>query len=594
MDDRPPAQSDAEPGAKAPGGGGPGVEVSGEPAQNAETRLITRLVERDALRQPDLARARRVAEASAEALPAVLIRLGVISERDMAETMSEVTGLPLVHSKDFPPEPIINGEVSPRFLKESQAIPLAEEEGGVIVAMANPFDTYVTNALSLACARPIIPRVGLPTEIQDAIERQYGAGRSQMGQIVEGGEELDEVREEDIEHLKDQASEAPVVRIVNLVLQRAAEARASDVHIEPFENSLKVRLRIDGVLREIEGPPSRYSAAVISRVKLMAKLNIAERRLPQDGRIKLRVQGRDLELRVSTVPTLYGESVVMRLLDKESVVLDFDALGFETDTLERFNSILHMPHGIILVTGPTGSGKTTTLYTALDKINSSERKIITIEDPVEYQLEGVNQIQVKPQIGLTFASGLRSIVRQDPDVIMVGEMRDLETARIAVQSALTGHMVLSTLHTNDAAGGVTRLLDMGVEDYLLTSTVNGIVAQRLVRRLCTHCREPYEALPEMIQELGLERFSDARPIMLYRPTGCEECSNTGYRGRMAILEILVMSEKLHRLVLRHADVSEIQRQAIEEGMRSMYEDGLRKAVAGHTTIEEVLRVTEAV
>ena len=348
---------------------------------------------------------------------------------------------------------------------------------------------------------------------------------------------------------------------------------------------------MDGVLREVESPPSRLSAAVISRIKIMAKLNIAERRLPQDGRIQLRAQGKEIDLRVSTVPTLWGESVVMRILDKASVVLDFSTLGFSPHTLKRFVDVLNMPHGIIVVTGPTGSGKTTTLYTALQTLNTPERKILTVEDPVEYQLEGINQIQVKPQINLTFANALRSIVRQDPDVIMIGEMRDLETAAIAVQSALTGHLVLSTLHTNDAAGGVTRLLDMGVDDYLLTSTINGILAQRLVRLLCVHCRQPYPALPELVEEMRLRRFSEASDILLYKAIGCEHCSGTGYRGRAAIMEFLTMTDPLRRMVLKHADATVLQAEAQHQGMETLYEDGLRKAVAGLTTIEEVLRVT---
>jgi general secretion pathway protein E len=382
-----------------------------------------------------------------------------------------------------------------------------------------------------------------------------------------------------------------VIRLVNLIIQRAVEGRASDIHIEPFEDQLKVRYRVDGVLQEVEAPPARSTAAVISRIKIMAKLNIAERRLPQDGRIPLRVQGKELDLRVSTVPTLYGESVVMRLLDKASVRFDFDALGFDGQPRDRFNEILDMPHGIILVTGPTGSGKSTTLYTALSKINTPERKIITVEDPVEYQLAGINQIQVKPQIGMTFAGALRAIVRQDPDVIMVGEMRDLETAHIAVQSALTGHLVLSTLHTNNAAGGVTRLLDMGVEDYLLTSTVNGIIGQRLVRRLCTHCREPYRPLPELVQELG-EPAVSAPEVRLFKSVGCDACSGTGFHGRLVIAEVMLMSDPLRQAVMRHATTGEIQRVGQSEGMLTMYQDGLRKAMAGLTTLEEVIRVTQ--
>ena len=550
------------------------------------------LVAHQKLADADLQRARRVQDGTGENLDSLLVKLGLVSERDLAEALSTQLKLPLVQPADYPDTPVTNGGVSARFLKESRAIPLFEDEQGLTVAMANPTDDYVLAALRLATGKAVWPRVAMPSEWEAAFERLYGSGRSAMGQIVDSIGLADNLTdEEQIQHLKDLASEAPVIRLVNLMTARAVESRASDIHIEPFENRLKIRYRVDGVLREVESPPSRLSAAVISRIKIMAKLNIAERRLPQDGRIQLRAQGKEIDLRVSTVPTLYGESVVMRILDKASVVLDFAKLGFSSRTLKRFLDVLHQPHGIILVTGPTGSGKTTTLYTALQTINTPERKILTVEDPVEYQLEGVNQIQVKAQINLTFANALRAIVRQDPDVIMIGEMRDVETAGIAVQSALTGHLVLSTLHTNDAAGSITRLLDMGVEDYLLTSTINGILAQRLVRLLCTQCRQPYPALPELADELRLHRFSDTRDITLYKSVGCEQCGGTGYRGRAAIMEFLVMSDPLRRMVLKHADAGELQAAAQKEGMDTMYEDGLRKAVAGLTTIEEVLRVT---
>jgi general secretion pathway protein E len=550
------------------------------------------LVAHQKLTDADLQRAKRVQEGAGEALDTLLLKLGLVSERDLAEALAAQLHLPLVRPADYPETPATNGALSPRFLKDARVIPLAEDEQGLTVAMANPTDDYVLTALRLATGKTILPQVGIPSELEVAFARLYGSGRSAMGQIVDSiGLADDLTDEEQIQHLKDLASEAPVIRLVNLMVARAVESRASDIHIEPFENRLKVRYRVDGVLREVESPPSRLSAAVISRIKIMAKLNIAERRLPQDGRIQLRAQGKEIDLRVSTVPTLWGESVVMRILDKASVVLDFETLGFSPRTLKRFLDVLTMPHGIIVVTGPTGSGKTTTLYTALQTLNTPERKILTVEDPVEYQLEGINQIQVKPQINLTFANALRSIVRQDPDVIMIGEMRDLETAAIAVQSALTGHLVLSTLHTNDAAGGVTRLLDMGVDDYLLTSTINGILAQRLVRLLCPHCRQPYQALPELVEEMRLHRFSDSGDILLYKAVGCEQCGGTGYRGRAAIMEFLTMTDPLRRLVLKHADASTLQAEAQQEGMETLYEDGLRKAVAGTTTLEEVLRVT---
>jgi general secretion pathway protein E len=493
-----------------------------------------------------------------------------------------------VDDSAFPSEPVAEGLFPLRFLKDARVLPLAENEERILVAVADAADPFVLSAVAMAAGKPVEAAVALPSEIDSALARLYEKP-AETGPEAEP--ELGDFDEEDIEHLKDLASEAPVIRMVNNLIQRAVESRASDIHIEPFADELKVRYRVDGILKEVDAPPVRSTAAVISRVKIMAKLNIAERRLPQDGRIPIRVQGKELDLRVSTVPTMFGESVVMRLLDKESVRFDFDALGFDGTPRERLLAILEQPYGILLVTGPTGSGKSTTLYTALSRLNTQERKIITVEDPVEYQLPGINQIQVKSAIGMTFAGALRAIVRQDPDIIMVGEMRDLETARIAVQSALTGHVVLSTLHTNDAASGVTRLLDMGVEDYLLTSTVNGILAQRLVRRLCPHCRESYQALPELAVRFA--RFErGANGFELYRASGCEHCNGTGYRGRLVISEVLLMTDPIRKLVLSHATASEIQRVAMEEGMVTMYQDGLRKALDGRTTVEEVLRVAE--
>jgi general secretion pathway protein E len=483
--------------------------------------------------------------------------------------------------------------LSSKFLRDAQAVPLREDDEELALAIADPTDSFVLSAVQMAAGKRVKAYIAAPNEIDAALERLYGGGRSSMGAIVDNISTRTDEDEElgDIAHLKDLASEAPVIRLVNLILTKALEQRASDIHIEPFENRLIVRYRIDGVLHEVESPPRRLSAAVISRVKIMASLDIAERRLPQDGRIKLRVQGKEIDLRVSTVPTMHGESVVMRILDKGGVPLDFAALGFEGQALERFLKVLDEPHGILLVTGPTGSGKTTTLYTALDRLNQPDVKIVTVEDPVEYQMAGINQIQVKPQIQLTFASALRSIVRQDPDIIMVGEIRDVETVRIAMQSALTGHMVLSTVHTNDAPSTINRLLDMGAEDYLLTSTVNGILAQRLVRTLCKHCREPHPALPEVIEQMNLRRYVPEGEITLYRPVGCPQCAGTGYWGRLCILEMMTMTDHLRSLIMRHATSGDLRAAAVMEGMETMFEDGLRKALAGSTTIEEVLRVT---
>ncbi|HXX86201.1 MAG TPA: type II secretion system ATPase GspE [Casimicrobiaceae bacterium] len=555
-------------------------------------RLGEILIERGRLDQAGLERALRLQQESGDKLGVLLVTLGVVAQRDVSEALAAQLGLPLVEATGYPELPVLEERVSARFLREARALPLAEDESELALAMADPTDSYTVNAFEMVTGRRVKPLVAIPTELEAALERLYGAGKSALGQIVGDVEQRDEIGfDADVQQLKDLASEAPVIRLVSLIITNALEMRASDIHIEPFENRLIVRYRIDGVLHEVECPPRRLSAAVISRVKIMANLDIAERRLPQDGRIRLRVQGKEIDLRVSTVPTMHGESVVMRILDKGGVALDFKRLGFEDDTLKTFLDVLFEPHGILLVTGPTGSGKTTTLYTALDRLNKPDVKILTVEDPVEYQMPGINQIQVKPQIDLTFANALRSIVRQDPDVIMIGEIRDLETAQIAVQSALTGHLVLSTVHTNDAPSTVNRLLDMGVEDYLLTSTVIGILAQRLVRTLCAKCREEYTALPELVNELGLRKFAGQGEIRLFHAKGCKECAQTGYFGRISIMEMLPMTDPLRALIMHHATSTELRAEAIKGGMVTMYEDGMRKSLAGVTTFEEVLRVT---
>ena len=565
-------------------------------AADGEDAVAEALIRRGKLDRPSLERARRLRRergGAAEHLHILLTQLGMVAEADVAAALAEVLALPLAGGADFPDEAVLPDLLSARFLKEAHVIPLGEDEGAIRLAMANPLDAFSRQAVEIAARRPVRPAVALPADIERAFERLYGSGGTAISQLVDGmGEAETGERDEDEERLKDQASEAPVIRLVNLLISRAVEARASDIHIEPYENTLRVRYRIDGVLHEVETPPVKLRSAIVSRVKIMAKLNIAERRLPQDGRVKLAVRGKEVDFRVSTLPTMHGESVVLRILDKGSAKFEFSVLGFEEDTLSTYLEVLERPNGILLVTGPTGSGKTTTLYTSLLRLNTTDKKILTVEDPIEYQLDGVNQIQVKPKIGLTFANVLRSILRQDPDIIMIGEIRDLETAQIAAQSALTGHLVLSTLHTNSAAGTVTRLLDMGLEDYLLASTVNGITAQRLVRRLCPHCRTAEPATHELIEELRLERFAArGRPILRYRPTGCELCNATGYHGRSAIAEMLVIDEDIRRMTLRKADARDIQRQAVEGGMRTLYDDGMRKALAGVTSIEEVLRVT---
>jgi general secretion pathway protein E len=457
--------------------------------------------------------------------------------------------------------------------------------------MADPFDDFTRRSIEVAVGRTVSIAVAVPIELEAALDRLYpeldGSGSDALlEEVVAGGEPS----EEDAERLKDLASEAPVIRLVNQLIARAVETRASDVHVEPFEDRLRIRYRYDGVLHEVEAPPAHLQAAVISRIKIMARLDIAERRLPQDGRIRLTVRGHDIDFRVSTVPSLYGESVVLRVLDRTAVEFDYSKLGLPKDVKQGLEHALDLPNGMVLVTGPTGSGKTTTLYTGLLRLNSVARKIITVEDPIEYQLPGINQIQVRAQIGLNFATLLRSILRQDPDVIMIGEIRDLETAQIAVQAALTGHLVLSTVHTNSAAATVTRMRDMGVEDYLLAATLKGVVAQRLVRRLCPACKTLDPAADALIDRFDLKRWGSAsRPLLLYRSAGCAECRGTGYRGRRAIAELLLPTPEINRLTVAGADQGTIERAAVADGLRPLFEAGLLAVIEGDTTIEEVVR-----
>ncbi|HEY1837705.1 MAG TPA: type II secretion system ATPase GspE [Rhizomicrobium sp.] len=553
--------------------------------------LADHLIKTGKVQPAALERAEHLAGESSEHLVSVLTRLGLISERDLAEALAQVLHLPIAAPGDYPAEPVLEDQLGKKFLRDARVLPLREADGSVVVAAANPLDTYATDAVRFAVGKPVLLNVALPADLEAAHERLYGDGRSGIHQISEQSQDhVDESLSDDVDRLKDIASEAPVIRLVNLLITQAVEARASDIHIEPMENEFRVRYRIDGVLRAVESPPQRLASAVISRVKIMAKLNIAERRLAQDGRIAMAVRGKDVDLRVATTPTIYGESVVIRILDRGQLDLDLVSLGFDDSVLGPFRDLLSRPHGILLVTGPTGSGKTTTLYSALLEINTVDRKILTVEDPVEYHLKGVNQVQVKPNIGLTFANALRSFLRHDPDILMIGEIRDLETAQIAVQAALTGHLILSTLHTNDAASAVTRLLDMGVEDYLLTSTVNGVAAQRLVRTLCKNCREAYTPICELIEKLHLDRYSDGKPITLYRAVGCEKCNHTGYRGRTSILEVLIMNDAIRQAVLKSADSGAIQKLALDSGMQTMAVHGLKKALAGVTTIDDVLRV----
>ncbi len=540
-------------------------------------RLGEILLEKRLIAPDDLDRALEIQRERGEKLGKILVDLGFVATRDMLGALSEQLEIPLVGIEGPPPALPETEGLAPRFLRQCRILPVALEDSTLTLAMADPLDFETISAVRGFSGLKVRPVLCAEQEILDAIDRYFGEPEKETAEHE--GLEADE----DLEHLRDMASEAPVIRLVNAMIAQAVEKRSSDIHIEPFEKEFRIRFRVDGVLYNQEPPPRELKAAIISRVKLMAKLNIAERRLPQDGRIKIKVMGREVDLRVSTLPTLYGESVVMRLLDRSAGdFYDLTRLGFDTGMLARMQHYTTLPHGILLVTGPTGSGKSTTLYSALKLINQPDKKIITIEDPVEYQMDGINQIHVNPQIGLTFASGLRHIVRQDPDVIMVGEIRDRETADIAIRAALTGHFVYSTLHTNDAPSAITRLTDMGVEDYLISSTVVAVLAQRLVRLICPQCKQP----------AGTRTTPEGKTVRCWRGAGCETCFGSGYSGRVGIFELMELHEELRELILAKADAARLTTAARRNGMRTLREDGWLKVADGTTTADEVLRVTQ--
>src|SRR6266545_4983065 len=555
------------------------------PARLGEILLEAGAVTADGLKA-GLARA----EESKQEIGGTLVAMKATSAEEVLRALAKQRHLQFVSAVEFPSIlPVMKG-LSPKYLREYAACPIFLSGSTLMVATAEPDNPLMVDELRQTLGLTIALCVAPRDAILEAIERTYGASTALQKIVDDIAVEPTAESDDNVSHLRNLASEAPVVRLVNLLIEGAVAADASDIHIEPFEDSLRVRYRIDGLLYDQEAPPRRLQAALTSRIKIMAEMNIAERRLPQDGRIRVTgADGRRVDIRVSTVPTIHGESIVMRLLERSSVFLPFDRLGFPPRTAEAFETLIHQPHGVLLVTGPTGSGKTTTLYAALDKINRADLKIITVEDPVEYQLKGVNQIPVRPKIGLSFASGLRHIVRQDPDVILVGEIRDLETAEIAIQAALTGHLVFSTLHTNDAPGAVTRLQDMGVEPYLIASVLSGVLAQRLVRRICQSCRTVDTPDPGDLLAIGI---TDTQGIDLFRGQGCEACRKTGYKGRVGIYELFLITEEIRSLVLRKASTGEIRHVAVEQGMVTLREDAWTKAQAGFTTVEEILRVTQ--
>jgi general secretion pathway protein E len=531
----------------------------------------------------------------------ILVGIKAISEEDVAKALGLQLDLPYL-ARIFLEE--VDAELIKRvpinFAKQARILPLSVDGDAVALAVADPLDTTVLDHARMLLGQNIQPRIALASTIVDAINSVYDRATNEAEQLVDELEatDLDSIAQE-IDEVKDildaEGDEAPIIRLVNSVLFRAAKERASDIHIEPMERELMVRFRIDGVLQEIIKPPKRYQSAIVSRVKVMGQLNIAEKRLPQDGRIRIKLAGRDIDIRLSTIPTTYGERIVMRLLDKNTTLLDLTELGMASHTLEAMEHVIRRPHGIVLVTGPTGSGKTTTLYGALSRINTPDLNILTVEDPVEYQLKGIGQMAISPKIGLTFAQGLRSFLRQDPDVIMVGEIRDKETAEIAIQASLTGHLVFSTVHTNDAASAVTRLVDMGVEPFLVASSLTAVLAQRLVRRVCPDCRVHYTPTDEELKEIGYtrallkERYGLEK---IYKAAGCPSCNQNGYRGRTGIYELLIVDETVRQLALKNVDSATIKKAAVANGMRTLLDDGARKIALGETTIAEVLSITQ--
>ncbi len=562
----------------------------------SEAALEHRLEEGGQIPKEVLVQARKVRAERGCSVAEALRAVGAVPEPELSRILAEASGLSWL--AEIRPSDVSESwirEVPIGFARRHRCLPVAEEDGRLVVALADPADLEALHDLRVLLDRPLKPVLVPPETVEQAINRVYEQGSDRAEEIIEeladGGldslaQELEEPRD-----LLDAADEAPVIRLVNGILSQAVKDRASDIHIEPYEREIQIRYRIDGVLYPVLTPPKTLHAPITSRIKVMAGLDIAEKRLPQDGRIRIKIAGKDIDIRVSVLPTAFGERVVLRLLDKSSVLLDLEDLGLEGERLELFKRLIRRPHGILLVTGPTGSGKTTTLYAALSRINSRDINIITVEDPIEYQLPGIGQIQVNPKIDLTFAAGLRSILRQDPDVIMVGEIRDAETAEIAIQASLTGHLVFSTLHTNDAAGAMTRLVEMGVEPFLVSSSILAVLAQRLVRVLCTACREPYEPPAEALAELGIRPEALAgRP--LYRPTGCPRCRHTGYRGRTGIYELLLVDDPVRELIMSGANSVTIKEAARRNGMVTLREDGAAKVLRGITSPEEVLRVTQ--
>jgi len=565
--------------------------------RNKKTKLLGEsLVDKKIITPDQLQEALLAQKGTTLRLGQLLIKKGLAIEDDILAALSENYGMPYQKNIEFDDPDGIFSKIPVHFLRKNKIVPFKCVNRTVFIAIEDVLNIQPIDDLKMLYPDfHFEPVLTSERELQKTISSHFDVLKSEStNDVIENLEEADfEILSSPImetEDILDMANEAPIIRLVNMFLKQAVTDRASDIHIEPYEKDLIVRFRIDGILYQMFTPPKKFQGAIISRIKIMANLNIAENRLPQDGRFQIKIGGKDIDVRVSIFPTYFGERVVLRLLNKSDMLFDLNSLGFSSETLEVFNSLLEKSHGIILVTGPTGSGKTTTLYSALSRLNKPDVNILTVEDPIEYQIHNIGQMQVKPKIELTFANGLRSILRQDPDIIMIGEIRDLETAEIAVQAALTGHKVFSTLHTNDAASGITRLIDMGVEPFLIASSVNAFLAQRLVRTICPECRESYKPSAKMLSKLNIKP-SQQKNRKFYRGRGCPNCLNTGYRGRTGIYELLTVTEDVRKAVLTHAEAHEIKSIAIKEGMITLFEDGTKKVLSGETTIEEVLRVS---
>ena len=546
------------------------------------------LLEEGLLTQEQLDRALEQHRNTPKSLGRVLIDLGFIRERDLVKALAQQVGLDFVDLSEYPVEATATTLLPEQLARRYRALPIAEHDGRLLVAMSDPANVYALDDIRSVTGRDVQPVVATAQDVEQAINKYAQLGDQVEAFAAEAAEQLEESQADVEAALED----APIVKLVNAIMTQAVTDRASDVHIEPMEKDVRVRFRVDGVLHEVMHSPKNIQNGLISRLKVMADLNIAEKRVPQDGRISMKVAGRQLDLRVATLPTVFGEKIVIRILDKSQALLKLSDLGFHTHAFDRFSASFNKPYGAILVTGPTGSGKSTTLYATLNILNNEDRNIITVEDPVEYRLAGVNQIQVNTKAGLTFASALRSILRADPDIVLIGEIRDRETAMISIEAALTGHLVLSTLHTNDAPSAITRLTEMEVETFLVASAVDCVVAQRLARKLCDRCRQAYAPEPGELVEAGLPEARVGEVKELFRPVGCPACSNTGYRGRMGLYEVMGMSEEIERMTVERASSDAIRVVAIKQGMRTLRDDGLDKAIRGLTSIEEIARVVK--